>query len=310
MEMKLSNCLRIFTVLAMLLIVVFVFCSCDEPNATIESAPIESSEETASTSPFSEEDSSIVGETTFDSSDDTSEQSDESTNSLPEESTFSFEETPSTEPDDTSKQSEESEEPVSKGESTSSLPEESSSSHEDTTSQTSHENSKKSKGSSGLVFKTNSKDKSTCSLVGIGTCTDSTIIIPEYSPSGEKVIKIADNAFSGCKELPHKIVIPNTVEEIGGWLFPLGTIQEEEFILEFGSSVKKINGTFLTFDANDHITHVIYHGTEADFAKIKHDVVLVGGKSFFLGAEHHYIIEGNDFTYKYYVANNGSITYE
>ena len=47
--------------------------------------------------------------------------------------------------------------------------------------------------SKGLKFESN--NDGTCNLIGIGTCTDTNIIIPPISPDGEKVIKIDDNAF-------------------------------------------------------------------------------------------------------------------
>lgn len=66
--------------------------------------------------------------------------------------------------------------------------------------------------SEGLAFSSNGDG--TCSLIGIGTCTDIYVVIPEYSPMGEKVTVIATGAFSGNSESVGRvkgITIPSTV---------------------------------------------------------------------------------------------------
>lgn len=54
----------------------------------------------------------------------------------------------------------------------------------------------------------------TCTLIGIGSCTDACVVIPAYSPAGEKVTAIAARALYGCKQI-NAIQIPDTVEHIG-----------------------------------------------------------------------------------------------
>ena len=54
----------------------------------------------------------------------------------------------------------------------------------------------------------------TCTLVGIGSCTDACVVIPEYSPAGDKVTAIAARALYGQKQI-NAIQIPATVEHIG-----------------------------------------------------------------------------------------------
>ena len=58
----------------------------------------------------------------------------------------------------------------------------------------------------------------TCSIDGIGTCTLTQIEIPTYSPSGEKVVKLGDGAFEGCKSIV-SISIPASVRTIGAGAF-------------------------------------------------------------------------------------------
>ena len=61
-------------------------------------------------------------------------------------------------------------------------------------------------GSLGLKYDGNT-------VVRIGTCTDSEIIIPKHSPEGNLVTDIGDNAFAGSKAT--SIIIPDSVKKIG-----------------------------------------------------------------------------------------------
>ena len=67
-----------------------------------------------------------------------------------------------------------------------------------------------------LAFETNASG-TTCRVTGIGTCTDSNIIIPsEYK--GLKVTSIYDNAFKGCTNIV-SVTIPGTIRSIGNNAF-------------------------------------------------------------------------------------------
>jgi hypothetical protein len=57
----------------------------------------------------------------------------------------------------------------------------------------------------------------TCS-VGVGDCRDEDIVIPEYSPDGDKVTQINANAFAGRNQVK-SIQIPETVTIIGEGAF-------------------------------------------------------------------------------------------
>lgn len=65
--------------------------------------------------------------------------------------------------------------------------------------------------SEGLEYDSN--EDGTCYLVGIGSCADTDIVIPEISPDGDTVFAIDRNAFAG--EVITSITIPTTIEEIG-----------------------------------------------------------------------------------------------
>ena len=68
--------------------------------------------------------------------------------------------------------------------------------------------------SSGLQFTSN--DDTTCTVTGLGTCTDQTVVIPGRSPDGDLVTAVAANALSGSKAAA--IVVPDTVELESGAL--------------------------------------------------------------------------------------------
>ena len=70
--------------------------------------------------------------------------------------------------------------------------------------------------SNSLLFA--SAGDGTCTLVGIGTCTDACVVIPAYSPAGERVTAIAARALYGQKQI-NAIQIPVTVEHIGALAF-------------------------------------------------------------------------------------------
>lgn len=68
----------------------------------------------------------------------------------------------------------------------------------------------------GLIFEPTGSD--TCSVVGLGSCTDACLVIPAYSPSGERVTSIAPRAFFGCATLT-SVSIPAGVTSIGQLAF-------------------------------------------------------------------------------------------
>ena len=71
-------------------------------------------------------------------------------------------------------------------------------------------------GSEGLQFKSNGDG--TCSVVGIGACTDTEIVIPDKSSDGDSVTSIGKYAFSKCIGLT-SITIPDSVTSIGACAF-------------------------------------------------------------------------------------------
>ncbi|MBQ7829341.1 MAG: leucine-rich repeat protein [Clostridia bacterium] len=73
----------------------------------------------------------------------------------------------------------------------------------------------KAQPSEGLLYMSNG-DGTCC--VDIGDCTDENIVIPDYSPSGDRVTKIRTRAFAGHNNLI-SVQIPETVQVIGEGAF-------------------------------------------------------------------------------------------
>lgn len=63
-----------------------------------------------------------------------------------------------------------------------------------------------------------SRGDGTCYIVGIGSCTETELEIPEKSPTGDRVTKIHDGAFENCTGLV-SVYIPATVKAIGTGAF-------------------------------------------------------------------------------------------
>ena len=63
-----------------------------------------------------------------------------------------------------------------------------------------------------------SNNDGTCYVAGIGTCTDTDIVIPSVSPDGDTVTSIGDYAFYICDGLT-SIEIPDGVTSIGSYAF-------------------------------------------------------------------------------------------
>ncbi len=68
----------------------------------------------------------------------------------------------------------------------------------------------------GLRFVSNGDGS--CRVVGVGSCSDAHVVIPDRAPNGETVVGIAPRAFYACNTLT-AVQIPATVTEIGELAF-------------------------------------------------------------------------------------------
>ncbi|MCM1268267.1 MAG: leucine-rich repeat protein [Bacteroidales bacterium] len=75
------------------------------------------------------------------------------------------------------------------------------------------------KVSEGLEFESN--DDGTCTIKGIGVCTDTDLVIPTESPKGEKVTWIDERAFYNLEDV-ESITLLNGTYEIDDYAFQYG----------------------------------------------------------------------------------------
>lgn len=114
------------------------------------------------------------------------------------------------------------------------------------------------KGSEGLEYKSNGDG--TCAVIGMGTCTDTDLVIPKKSPDGDKVTSIADEAFHNSKI--HSLKISDSVTEIGRNAFDYCTRLET---VDLGKSLVKLG--YQAFYGCDLITEVKLPDSFAEFGK-------------------------------------------
>lgn len=112
------------------------------------------------------------------------------------------------------------------------------------------------KPSSGLTYTVNSDGRS-CTVTGIGSCTDTDILIPS-DIDGYSVSEIGSKAFASCKQIT-SLIIPNTVKTIGTRAF-YGCMGLTE--MHIPSSVTNI-GTQIFYKASN-LSTVYYDSSYAD----------------------------------------------
>ena len=114
--------------------------------------------------------------------------------------------------------------------------------------------------SEGLVY--TSRGDGTCYVSGIGTCTDTDIVIPPTSPANESVTSIGSSAFDNCRSLT-SITIPDSVTNIQDRAFYWCSGLESVTI---GKSVRSI-GEHAFYNCNK-LSSVYYTGDLAGWCGI------------------------------------------
>ena len=129
-------------------------------------------------------------------------------------------------------------------------------------------------GSEGLAYEVNS-DGTTCTITGIGNCTDSDVVIPS-TIDGKTVTKIGTRAFSGLENITN-IKIPDTVNAIAYRAFygctGLTEIAIPESVTEIGEQVffKASNLNTVYYDSP--------YNTDNSFLKLEHiEKIVLGGE--------------------------------
>ena len=100
-----------------------------------------------------------------------------------------------------------------------------------------------------------------CRVESIGTCLDACVVIPEYSPHGDRVVEIAEGAFFGCATMT-AIQIPSSVKSIGDMAFAacknlvyISVSDENEFY-------RDVDGVLYTADEGTLICYPSMHAGE------------------------------------------------
>jgi len=101
------------------------------------------------------------------------------------------------------------------------------------------------KSTDRLLFESNGNG--TATLVGLGTCTDSVLIIPSRSPSGDLITAIADRAFEGCTSLT-EITLPPSIKEIGSGAFVGCTALKGFTVDQANTRLCAVGGVLMTRD--------------------------------------------------------------
>ena len=99
--------------------------------------------------------------------------------------------------------------------------------------------------SAGLTFASNGNG--TCTLTGIGACSDICVVIPSTSPSGDKVTAIGSQAFYNCTSIS-VVQIPASVTNIGHLAFGGCTGLVYITVSTQNASYKDIGGVLYTID--------------------------------------------------------------
>lgn len=92
-----------------------------------------------------------------------------------------------------------------------------------------------------------SNHNGTCTVMGIGNHTEASVIIPEYSPAGERVSAIAPQAFFGCETLT-AVHIPASVSLIGNLAFAQCKNLAYISVNEENSAYRDVSGVLYSAD--------------------------------------------------------------
>ncbi len=152
--------------------------------------------------------------------------------------------------------------------------------------------------SKGLSFVSNSDG--TCSLDGIGNCTDTFIIVPMESPDGDIVVAISDNAFKNCTSIKgiefsdsikrigayafygstiREVEIPSTVKEIGNYAFAGCKYLTKIEVDASNSKFSSLSGVLYNKDGSTLITYPA--GKSDNFVNISRDVTEIANMAFY-----------------------------
>ena len=161
-----------------------------------------------------------------------------------------------------------------------------------------NENADNENASQGLEYE--SLGDGTCCVIGIGSCTDTDIVIPSTSPEGDIVTSIGDAAFSECSSLTSviigdsvtsigdaafigctgltSVVIPDSVTSIGEGAFSYCFNLTNIAVNEGNKYYKSIDGNLYTKDEKNLIQYAI--GKQDKIFVVRDSVISIGFFAF------------------------------
>lgn len=123
-----------------------------------------------------------------------------------------------------------------------------------------------------------SNGNGTCTVAGIGSVTDTCIIIPEKSPSGEVVTNIGERAFYGNVRI-NAVQIPSTVTHIGEMAFGRCGSLAYISVSADSNSFSDVNGILFSKDGKTLIHYPALKGNET--LDISFDVKEISAMAFY-----------------------------
>ncbi len=137
--------------------------------------------------------------------------------------------------------------------------------------------------SKGLKYSLNS-DGNGYSVIGIGSCSDALIVIPEKY-NGKPVTAIGEDAFSYCK-LIEKVQLPDSIKSIGNNAFKscesLNTINIPNSVTRIGSWAFS-NCAIETINISNSVTRIgsyAFYSNYLESVVIPDSVKIIGDKAF------------------------------
>ncbi len=139
--------------------------------------------------------------------------------------------------------------------------------------------------SEGLSYTSNGDG--TCYVSGIGTCTDTDIVIPSVSPAGDIVTSIGDNAFYNYTSIT-SVIIPDSVTSIGDYAFcfctSLTSVTIPDSVNTIGNyafeSCTSLTSVTIPNSVNTIGDRAFYNCTGLTSVKIGNSVTSIGVRAF------------------------------
>lgn len=140
-------------------------------------------------------------------------------------------------------------------------------------------------GSQGLAFTSNGNG--TCAVSGIGTCTDTNLVIPKYSPDGDLVICIGDAAFDYCSML-RTVNLGENIKSIGDYAFKhcynLGDINIPDSVISIGnyafSGCSKLTSISIPDSTTDIGEHAFAECSDVTSVTLGQGLINIGAYAF------------------------------